>query len=242
MHESEEFVAEGFRSGGNGYVMKTRLHVDLMNALDHVLAGQAFVPSLNSLLAIGDGRSGHAAQFYVDEGTLIDEMGDFLHRALRRGDAVSAVFPQAIRRGLTQRLRARGWQVPESGVEGRFCAIETEDALSTLMRNGTLDPGRMVHIVEKMERFRAATAEGPNRRLTVVGQIAIPLLARGYVDDALEVERFWSEHTRTLPFVTVCCYPMMCFPDRLHAGVFRDTCAEHWAVAYTPDSGMASPA
>jgi hypothetical protein len=242
MHESEEFVAEGFRSGGSGYVLKTRLHVDLMNALDHVLAGQAFVPSLNSLLAIGAGRSAHAAQFYADDDTLIAEMSELLHRALRRGDAVSAVFPEAIQRGLVTRLRARGWDVPESGVRGRFCSIDSTEAVLSIMRNGSVDPDRVLEVVTKMNQFRAACAESPDQRLTIVGQIAIPLLARGDIESAMHTERFWNAQTSTLPFLTICCYPMTCFTDRVRAEVFRDTCAEHWAVAYTPDSGMASPA
>jgi CheY-like chemotaxis protein len=242
MHDSEEFVAEGFRSGGDGYVLKTRLHVDLMNALDHVLAGQAFVPSLNSLLAIGAGRSGHAAQFYADERTLIDEMSRFLQSALGRGDAVSAVFPKPIQQGLAAHLRARGWDVPESGVRGRFCAIDSTDAVSSIMRNGSIDPRRVSEVIAKMDHFRAANSESADQRLTIVGQIAIPLLAAGDVESAIHCEQFWNEQTRTLPFLTVCCYPITCFTDRMHADVFRDTCAEHWAVAYSPDSGMASPA
>lgn len=240
MQQSEEFVAEGFRSGGNGYVLKTRLHADLMHAMDHVLAGQAFLPSLNSLLAVRDGRAGHAAQFYADERTLIDGMGEFLHLALRRGDTVGVIFPEPIRVGLVERLRAHGWNVSDSGRQGRFFALDSETALASILRNGNVDPGRVAEVVDDMERLRTATAEGPDRRLTVVGQLAIPLLARGDAEGALATERLWNERTRWLPFLTVCPYPMTCFPDRMNADVFRDTCAEHWGVTYTPDSRIAA--
>jgi DNA-binding response OmpR family regulator len=240
MHESEDFVTEGFRSGGQGYVLKTRVHVDLVNAVNHVLAGQAFVPSLKSLLAIGDGHTGHAAQFYADDRSLVDALGDFLHLALRRGDAVSACFSEPIRVGLAERLRTHGWNVSTSGVQGRFCAVDSAAALSSIMQDGSPGPDRVAEVVAQMDRLRIATAEGPARRMTLVGQIAAPLLASGNTRAALDTERLWNEQTRALPFLTVCCYPMTRFSDRVHAGEFRHMCAEHQAIAYTPDSGMVS--
>src|SRR4030095_1988823 len=78
MHESEEFVAEAFRSGGRGYVLKTRLHVDLISAVQRVFAGQLFVPSLRSLLAIDESQTGHVLQFHADEPAFVDSVSSFL--------------------------------------------------------------------------------------------------------------------------------------------------------------------
>src|SRR5262245_22953587 len=89
MHDAEEFVTEGFRSGGHGYVVKTRVHEDLVRAMNRVLAGQMFVPSLKSLFLVDEASCGHAAQFYSDDQAFIDSMGDFLDVALRCGDTVS---------------------------------------------------------------------------------------------------------------------------------------------------------
>src|SRR5690349_8972021 len=66
MHDTREFVVEGFRSGGWGYVVKTRVHEDLVRAMRRVLAGQLFVPSLDSLATMADDRCRHAVQFYSD--------------------------------------------------------------------------------------------------------------------------------------------------------------------------------
>ena len=90
MHDSEEFVAEAFRSGGSGYILKTRLHIDLVSALKRVFAGAVVPPSLRSLFAIDERPARHVAQFYEDDRGLVDEVGAFLHGALRRGDAVSS--------------------------------------------------------------------------------------------------------------------------------------------------------
>jgi CheY-like chemotaxis protein len=52
MHDSDEFVAAAIESGALGYVLKTRMHSDLVSAIDHAIAGRLFVPSLTSLRAL----------------------------------------------------------------------------------------------------------------------------------------------------------------------------------------------
>lgn len=240
MHESEEFVAEGFRAGGNGYVVKTRLHVDLVNALNHVLAGRAFIPSLTSLLAIDNSHGDHAALFYADDHSLVDELADFFARALRRGDAVSAVFPHAIRAGLAERLQARGWSVGESGVHGRYCAVDSTAAMLAVTRDGRVDRDAVAETLRKMEHLRVTTAESASARLTIAGQISVPLLSTGNTQAASDLEHIWSELTRSMPFLTVCCYPMEGFSGRPQTDVLPSLCSAHGAVAYTPDSGAMS--
>ena len=79
MHESDDYVAEGFRSGGRGYVLKTRLHLDLANALQRVLAGQLFVPSLGSLFAIDAEFTGHVVLFHENDRGFVDGVSGLLN-------------------------------------------------------------------------------------------------------------------------------------------------------------------
>ncbi len=43
VQEDEEFVAAAFESGATGYVFKSRMHEDLVWAIDRALAGEVFV-------------------------------------------------------------------------------------------------------------------------------------------------------------------------------------------------------
>jgi DNA-binding NarL/FixJ family response regulator len=241
MHESNEFVAEGFRSGGRGYVLKTRLHLDLVSALKRVFAGQLFVPSLRSLFAIDANSTGHVAQFYSDEYALVDEMSAFLGAALRRGDAVSVVSTGPIRAALAERLLGYGWNVGASGEYGRYRGSDSVAAASSVLRNGRLIPGYIESYVAGLERWRVTVA-GPGSRLTLVGDIATQLLFDGNSQAALEVEHQWSDATRALPFFTVCCYPMTPLSDDRQVELLPQVCAEHFAVAHTPEGGMSSTA
>ena len=238
MHESEEFVTEAFRSGGQGYVIKTRLHADLIRALQRVLAGQIFLPSLRSLFAIDDSPRGHVLQLHADEATLVDSVGSFLNTALRRGDAVSMVSTAPVRANLAKLLEGFGWTVGESGDFGRYRASDSVAAASSVVSAGHSIRDQIASYVADLDRWRAATA-GPQARLTLVGDIATQLVLDGHVDAAMEVEHHWSDLTQALPFLTVCCYPMASF-EHDPQQMLPHLCAEHFAVAHTPEGGMPS--
>jgi two-component system nitrate/nitrite response regulator NarL len=230
MHEAEEFVAKAFRSGGRGYVVKTRLHEDLHEAMTRVLAGQLVVPSVKSLFVVADGRSGHAAQFYANDQAFVEGTSELAHLALRSGDVVSVIARDSIRRSVAERLQRHGWSVGESGDYGRYQAFDSEEALSSILRDGRPDRDRVADVVSQLET-RIASAEGPARRMTLVGEISVPLLMKGNARAAVEVERLWNDLTHSLPMLTVCCYPTTCFSDVGSSDLFADVCAEHWAVA-----------
>lgn len=238
MHDSDEFVTEAFRSGASGYVIKTRLHVDLISALECVLEGQIFLPSLRSLFAINDSPLGHVLQLHADDAALIEGVGNFLNAALRRGDAVSVASAAPVRSALAERLGEFGWTVGDSGEFGRYRASDSVAAGFSVLSDGHAVPDRIASYVAGLDRWRVATA-GAQSRLTVVGDIATHLALGGNANAAMEIEHLWSEVTRALPFLTVCCYPMTSFADDT-GPVFPHLCAEHFAVTHTPESGISS--
>ena len=239
MHESDDYVAEGFRSGGRGYVLKTRLHLDLTNALQRVLAGQMFLPSLGALFAIDHNVTGHVVMFHDDDRAFVDGVSGFISASLRRGDVVSLVTSSPIRAGVAERLRAYGWDAGEAGEDGRYHASDAAESLSSIMRNGRPDAERLRHFVAEIERTRVQGPSEAESRLTVVGDMSAHLLAAGNSQAALEVERLWDSLTRTLPFLTICCYPMSPF-DSLDGRLFPQLCGEHFAVAHAPEGGSRS--
>lgn len=239
MHESDDYVAEGFRSGGRGYVLKTRLHLDLVTAVQRVLAGQLFVPSLRSLLAIDENITGHAVLFCDDNRGFADGASGLLSRSLRRGDVVTVSSTQRTRAGIAERLRADGWNVGESGEFGAYRAADAAAALSSVMRNGHPDADRIRALLAELERFRVMGPRGAESRLTFAGDISALLVAEGNVEAALELEHIWSDLTSTLPFLTICVYPMAPF-EGADGRAFPHVCAEHFAIAHAPDSASRS--
>jgi hypothetical protein len=104
-------------------------------------------------------------------------------------------------------------------------------------RDGRVDRDAVAETVRKMDHLRLATAESPSSRLTLAGQISVPLLVNGNTQAVSDLEHIWNELTQPLPFLTVCCYPMKGFASRPQIDVLPSLCSAHGAVTYTPDSG-----
>jgi two-component system response regulator DesR len=238
MHESGEFVAQAFRSGGWGYVLKTRLHLDLIAALEHVHAGQQFLPSIKSVLALDDPTTRHVVQFHLDDDALVDSVAGLLNLALRRGDAVAAIFIEPIRAGLARRLTEYGWNVGESGIHGRYRAEDPADSLAFVMRDGRPDPDRIRQLVEQLEQWRRSVTKSADTPLTIAGAISEQLILQGDASGAIVVEGQWAALTRNLPFRTVCCYSMDTFTTTAQTNAIPHLCAEHFAVAHAQGGGQ----
>jgi CheY-like chemotaxis protein len=233
MHDADEIVSEAFRCGGRGYVLKTRVGRDLVNALDQALLGRVFVPSLSSLLQLADG-SVHAMQVYDGAESFLDGLAAFFDRALRRGDATCVIATTPLREGLGDRLRARGWDVGGSSGHKRYLAVDAADALNRFMRNGLPDRDRLAEIAGELDEYRRAVSEGATSRLTVFGNMVVPLIADGNAPAAIALENHWNRLTHGLPFLTLCAYASSCFHDG-EPNLWSSACTEHWALSHAKD-------
>jgi CheY-like chemotaxis protein len=230
-HDDEDYVEQAFRAGARGFVHKTRLAVDLVKALHHVRDGRFFLPSLGTLLAVAD-EGAHAVQFHSYDRRFIVGAGDLVNRALRRGHVAAVVATPPVRAGIAERLQSYGWSVGESGGYGRYHAIDAAESLAGIMRGDHPDPERLAESVAALERLRVEAADAADRRLTLVGEIAVPLLQDGNAQGAIEIERLWNALTRRLPWLGVCCYPMASFGRLAAPQTFQDVCAEHGVVGH----------
>jgi CheY-like chemotaxis protein len=226
MLEAEEVVREAFRCGGRGYVLKSRVASDLATALDHVLLGRLFVPSLTSLAGLASGR-GHALHLYGDVASSLEDVAALFDLSLRRGDATCLIASDPVRERLGRLLRARGWDLGAPGVLRRYRLIDPADVMSRCMRGTLPDPVLVGDVAAELDAYRLAATDRPTSRLTVFGNIAASLDAEA----AIALERVWNAQTRDLPFLTVCGYPASFSSDTV-SDVWASVCAEHAAVSH----------
>ena len=222
----DELVGEAFRWGGHGYVVKSRVAADLASAIDHVLSGRRFVPSLTSLAALASG-CGHAMHLHGDVESLLDDLAALFDLALGRGDATCVISMKDVSDGLGNRLRARGWEIT---TQSRYRVIDVADALHQFMRGGLPDPTLLAGIAAELDSYRLSAAPGEIPRLLLYGNLAATLNAAGNPQAAVSLERLWDSLTRDLPFLTVCGYDT---PSLSESGpeVWSGICAPHRAVA-----------
>jgi len=226
----DDYVCEAFRIGGRAYVVKSRMLSDLPTALDEVLLGRRFAPSLPSLLQITSGGA-HTMLAHDDEDSFVDQVGGLLDLALHRGDATCLIGTEHLRDGVTAYLQTRGWDVGPSGTLQRYRVFDTHAALDGLMRDGLPDAATLAAIVEDLDEYRRTVCADPSSRLTVAGNLAAPLVAEGNAAGVLAIERLWDTLTRDRPFFSVCAYSMSCFHD--HASdAWSTLTGEHSAVCH----------
>jgi DNA-binding NarL/FixJ family response regulator len=235
MHDADEYVGAAIEAGGHGYVLKTRIHTDLLNALDHALSARLFLPSLTSLSTVANTRSAdvHAVQFRPDDRVPPAGVGGWLGASLQRGDLAAVVVRKGVGAAIVQQMEAAGYGVADAARLGRWLVFDAGDALSQCVHSGRPDAGEVAKFIDALERSRVATA-GAASRLTIFGEMSVLLLRDGNREGALQLERLWSELTRGLPFLTVCSYPEECFLRGGHAEIFPQLCAAHTAVCAAP--------
>jgi CheY-like chemotaxis protein len=234
MHGSDEHIAAAIDAGANGYVTKTRMLSDLEGAIDHVVAGRLFMPSLTSLLSIAPapGLGRHAVQFGSNDRAFLDGLSGVLAAALRRGDVAAIVATKATRAGVAERLIAAGCDVAHAAERGTYISLDARIAVAQVMEGGRFDASRLAAIIDDLERQRLARSAS---HLTIVGAIAPQLCRDGHPETALHVEHAWDDLTRSLPFLTVCFYSTDCFRET-DPDVFSGICAPHSAVCHAHDA------
>jgi DNA-binding NarL/FixJ family response regulator len=232
LHDAEEFVEAGLATGARGYVLKSRMEADLSSALRHALAGRTFVPSLTSLSTVAGERGGHTIHFRGSNGSSLDDVAEMLRLVTARGEMVGVIGTDSLRAGIEQRLTAAGSDVAGMRADGRYLEWDAAEALSHIMRDGRLDSGKMERMVGAVEESRLAHPVGRQHRMTIFGEMTGLLLQEGNFDSAVRLERLWTDLTRTLPYFTVCSYPVQRLREEEHPDVWAAVCAEHSAVCH----------
>jgi DNA-binding NarL/FixJ family response regulator len=232
MHRGDELVAAAINAGAHGYVLKSRILLDLISAIDHALAGRLFVPSLTSLSTVAGSR--HTVQFHANDSYFLDEVSQLVAATLRSGEQVVIVTSEATRIGVAQRLQARQMNLAVLAARGQYVAQDSALALSQVMHDGRPDKERLAEVIHGLDQLRLAVPNGPPGRLTIFGDMTVSLCRNGDFEAALELERIWSELTRALPFFTVCSYPIDCFEHSEARHQLPNVCAEHSAVTSGP--------
>src|SRR4051812_7589472 len=132
MHDDDEFAAAAIDAGAHGYVLKSRIHLDLISAIDHALAGRLFLPSLTSLSTVAGNR--HTVQFHENDTDYADEVSRLAETTIRSGEPFVLVSNEAIRDGVAERLTARGVNLALLAERGEYATQDSEMAVSGVMQ------------------------------------------------------------------------------------------------------------
>jgi PAS domain S-box-containing protein len=147
---------------------------------------------------------GHVAQFYEDEGFLLDRLAAFIGAGLSAGDACVVIATEPHRRLLERRLQALEQDLDAARACGRYVAMDAAGALSRVMSNGIPDAGRFEEVIAEM--VNQAARAGP--RVRIYGEMVALLWAEGRFASAIAMERLWNRFREATPLILMCGYPV----------------------------------
>ena len=241
LHHDDGYVSAAIDSGALGYVVKSRLHLDLVQALGLALAGYRFVsphaftsgPELrngdSAVRWFGQGEAKHSMQFHPDDDFLLASWTDFLGAALSKG-AVAVIFATQVHEAeLARRLKALGLDVPAAIELGQYIPLDVDRVLSSVMVAGWPDESRLGQTFESLAN-EASTRNG-HRQIAMAGEIAPLLWAAGKPEAAIGIEHLANNWIRAQSSCSILCsYPVGCFHRKHDRELLVRTCAEHTAV------------
>ena len=227
-YAGDDFVLAGVARGASGFVSKSAMYPDLAEAVSHVAEGRSFVPSAR-VLPQWRRAAGHRHDLlpYATDEDLVIAVTGFVDSALEAGDSVIAVVSALHRNALDEEFEQRGVNIAALAGSGRYTAVDSTIALESILAGGIPDgdlfAAAMDPIVDRA--LSAATSSSPH--VTVFGEIAPLLGARGDVDGMLRLERIASVYTAARPVSILCGYSTGCCDD---APVYAGICAQHSTI------------
>ena len=216
-HQSSELVEAALATGASGYVVKSNAGMELLPAMSVIVGGKSFISAnlagygfdISTKALIDRTSCRHAAGFYADEASMLDDFATFADRVLKDGTTLIVIGLESRRIKLEQALWARGVDVARLASEGRHRFVNVADAFSSYMVNDRPDEARFCELVTKVFEEAAACSTSRDRRVAAWGEGAPTLLRQGKAEAAIHVEEMWDRLASRYGIETLCGY----FPD-----------------------------
>lgn len=253
---SADVVQEALHLGAQGYVVKTDVANEILDAVTAVLRGEQFVgrrfaghdftgnTSLRNAGAFSSntihipsrptvrkaGKARHEVQFYSDEESFLAGFTQFIGTALRTGSAVIVIATESHRESLLPRLHARGINMNAAIDQRRYIPLDCENVLSRFMFDGLPDPARLFKFVGDLIDEASGAAGRSIVRVVACGELAPLLLTQGRPESAIRVEQLWDPLAAKYGLDTLCGYSLGSFHGEQGRDVFQHICALHSVV------------
>ena len=172
----------------------------------------------------------HVVQFYDRDEELAASAGDYLADAIAEGGAAVIVATPARCAIFEAHLAACGVDVAAARRGGSLICLDAGRLAQLLTGAGRIDRAGFDAQI-RPAILAAGEAPGPVR---VYGEVVALLWAAGHVNAALELEGFWNELGREIPFSLYCGYPRQSVESSQHHGAVSEVCRLHSGVVGAP--------
>ena len=229
--EDDDYISEALAVGATGYIVKRRLHSDLLPAVKLALQGQRFISPHSFIGAPKNGKSEHVLRFYADEGTFVDHTYQLAYTALAKGDRVLAVLGQTELRCLTTRLRATGLNLAHAIELGRYVAFSVESVMPLILKDNWPDAALFATFFNPTLRRLSTHARRESSQVTIFADIIGPLLRQGCSHEvATRVEEIWNNLVQRHSCIIYCGCPVIDLGCKRNRATLAEICHDHSSV------------
>jgi hypothetical protein len=176
------------------------------------------------------GPPGHDALFYSDDDFMIDGMQSYLRKAVDEGDGAFCVASKQHLAALASRFKPHQHEMDAAAEQGRYVALDVNDAVAALTTNGKLDEVRASEFFGNILGKITATIQHDKPRIFFFGESSATLWARGNFDDVLRLEQWATELVRGQTVAVRCPYPIQIFQHPRDTEYLGTICGEHSAI------------
>jgi hypothetical protein len=131
---------------------------------------------------------------------------------------------------LAGRLRSIRVRLSDATKQGRYFALDAKQTLTSLMMKGKIDRKIARHILGSVVEKAFSSSTKRNKQVVVFGEMVALLWAEEKRKEAMQLENFWNDMGRALPFSLLCGYPITGFEHVGEMGLFLQICAAHSAI------------
>ena len=169
----------------------------------------------------------HTVHFYEHQSAFLDNLSDFVSKALGAGNALVVVITKAHQQGLSDRLEKTGLDLQLASSEDRFITLNAEKTLAQFMVEGWPDKTLLCEVSEPVLLRAKAAAQRSSGTVVVFGEMVALLSEQGKHDAAIHLEELWDDLRRDHSLILRCAYPLACFVTESGHNVFHRICARH---------------
>ena len=225
---SLDIVEHVYKRGAHGFVYKPRAQRDVLRVFESIVRGSRFVSGGLERVERGDSLASHRhhALFYSDDATLFSVFIRFVGEALDAGKAVTILLSEHHERVLRQRLELSYAGFDRALREKRYIPVSIREVVTSVMVDGSPDPGRFEAAAEDLVTIAAQCAT--NGKVAAAGDCSSTIWAEGHVGAALQFEHLWDQVAQRYEIDTLCAYPLIARNESQR--IVRNLCAEHTEV------------
>jgi hypothetical protein len=141
---------------------------------------------------------GRSVQFYQQDSTLIETVGQHIARSLATGDTAIVIATRQHCLGIADDLSRRGIDVDTLRASQQYVEMDADDTLEEIMVQGWPDAEKFMAVVgRKIARAEALAQEG---HVIVFGEMLALLWEQGMYGATVRLEQLWKDFAERYSF------------------------------------------